>query len=93
MEKRTHGEASPLWEKYNLKEKPPISCEFRIGDNVIFENDYGIKFKMEVMGFAKDINFYGRYIHLITPGTDGIGNAYWFPVAPSSLTKINNRQA
>lgn len=77
--KRIHGVPIPLWEKLGLKELPPAQCEFSVGDRVIFTNEYGLKFDMDVAGFSKDDSFYGKFIHLVSHGSDGSGNAWWFP--------------
>ena len=62
--KRIHGEPILLWEKLGLQQFPSIECPFAIGDTVIYTNDYGVKFKMDIIGFSKDTSFYGRFIHL-----------------------------
>lgn len=62
-----------------LLDKPPVPCEFKVGDIVTFTNEYGVSFEGRVIiGFAEDDSFYGRFIHLSK-------DAYWFPVRPSEL--------
>jgi len=83
--KPIHGEAKPIWEKFGLFQFPPLECSFRVGDKVIYTNEAGIKFDMDVVGFSKDANFYGRFIHLVRHKSDGDGSAWWFPHHPSEL--------
>lgn len=64
-----------------LRTTPPIDCEFSVGDNVTFTNEYGVVFEgHKVIGFAEDDSFYGRFIHIDT-------DSYWFPHTPEELTK------
>lgn len=86
--KPIHGAPAPSWRRFGLEEQPPEPTEYRIGQRVIFTNEYGLKFEMEVVGFAKDSSFQGRFIHTIRAGTDGSGSAWWFPHRPSELSPI-----
>lgn len=83
--KRIHGEPVPLWERLSLQPVPPVPCPFAAGDRVIYTNDYGLKFDMDVIGFSKDASFYGRFIHLARHGRDVNGSAWWYPHAPHEL--------
>lgn len=66
--------------KKALMRASPVKCEFKIGDRVRFTNDSGVAFSnLEIIGFAEDDSFYGRYIYLNT-------SSYWFPVHPDFLT-------
>lgn len=68
----------------------PIPCDFKIGDEVVFTNDAGVKFDLTVLGFAAEpvypLNVHPelysepRFIYVFT-------DAWWFPVAASRLTK------
>ena len=73
--KREHGKFY-LCDKLGLEENPPIQCDFKIGDKVIYTNDYGVKFNMEVIGFSETINDYGQFIHLAYSQTDYSGCAW-----------------
>ena len=84
--KPIHGAAQKLWEKFRLSPTPPVECQFNIGDKVIYTNEAGIKFDMDVVGFSGDTNFYGKFIHLVRHGSNGDGNAWWFPHHPSELS-------
>jgi len=86
-EKRIHGAGFELWEKFGLQKFPPVQCEFKMGQKVIFTNEYGLEFEMDVVGYSKDTEFYGRFIHTVTHGTDGNGSAWWFPHRPEELRK------
>lgn len=72
--------------KCTLQPVPPIPCDFEIGDQVTYTNDYGVEFEgLEVIGFAEEIDFYaGRYQRFVYLDT-GIFGAYWFPHSPSEL--------
>lgn len=75
--KRIHGEQA-LHEKYGFKKNPPVPCSFKIGDCVIFTNEYGCKFELQVIGFAESDEFQGRFIHLSS-------DAPWFAHRPDEL--------
>jgi len=88
--KRIHGVPEPLWQKLGLQEKPPADTDsgFAIGDRVIFTNDYGLKFDMDIIGFSESTSFYGRFIHLVRHKQNESGSAWWFPHLPSELKKV-----
>ena len=63
-----------------LKESP-IPYDFKVGDIVTFTNEFGVEFKdKEVIGFAIDDSFYGRFIYINT-------DCFWFQKRPSQLSK------
>lgn len=88
--KPIHGEKLVHYVRFNLQSVPPVPCNYRIGEKVLYTNEFGVSFEMEVVGYSPDTSFYGRFIHLITAGTDGSGSAYWFPHTPEELTKLSN---
>lgn len=63
-----------------LKESPK-PCDLKIGDHVVFTNEYGISFpNCVVIGFAKPENEVGgRFIHLSS-------SSPWFPCKREDLT-------
>ena len=71
-----------------LETEPPVECEFKPGDVVKFTNEFGVEFEgFVVLGFAKDTEFYGRFIYAALPGERAYnGCAYWFPKLPGELT-------
>ncbi len=73
--------------KKGLKTAPPkeIDCPYAVGDKVIFTNQFGNKFNMQIIGFSADDSFYGRFIHTI-PEIGMDKGAYWFP---HRLSEIN----
>ena len=85
--------ATALWErakKYKLDSEPPQPTQFRLGDKVIFTNDYGVQFEEEVIGYSKTdpmYTKYGHFIHLLP--TNGTEEAFWYPHRENQLTKIN----
>ncbi len=83
--KPIHGVAQSLCEKFGFSNISPVECQFNIGDKVVYTNEAGIKFDMDVVGFSADTNFYGRFIHLVRHGSNGDGSAWWFPHHPSEL--------
>ena len=91
--KPVHGEIEPIWRRLGLLELPPIECGLRVGDKVIFTNDYVIQFEEEVCGFSNGDMFekYGRFIHLCGIGGSASGFAWWFAEKPESITKIETR--
>lgn len=75
----------------NLRQTPPVKCDFKVGELVTFTNQFGVAFPdMRVIGFADDDLFYGRFIHLAGPKHP---EAFWFPHAPDELTKQQPRVA
>lgn len=63
--------------------EPPIPCEFKPGDLVVFTNDYGVQFDLKVRGFAEVPHTQGddpRFIYVFK-------DAWWLPVSASSLRK------
>lgn len=87
--KQIHGAPLKSWERFGLQKFPPVACDFKVDEKVIYTNEFGVSFEMDVVGFAKDTSFYGRFIHLVRSGTDGSGSAYWFPHSPEELKKIS----
>lgn len=68
--------------KKQLNSVAPIECDLKVGDRVIYKNDFGSKFgPFEVIGFEKkeDISG-GRFVYLNK-------DSYWFPVKAEQLTK------
>ena len=66
-----------------LQQESPVETEFKLGQRVVFVNDYGVIFPdREIIGFAADDSFYGRFIHINT-------DCYWFAVKPESLRTYN----
>ena len=68
--------------KKQLNSVAPIECGLKVGDRVIYKNDFGIKFgPFEVIGFEKkeDISG-GRFVYLNS-------DSYWFPVKAEQLAK------
>lgn len=82
--KRTHGEPVPFHVLHDLSDVPPVPCEFKVGDRVIFTNDAGLKFAEAVRAFSKEIkpHNWGRFVYVF-PDDD----AWWFPVRPESLKR------
>ena len=65
--------------KKQLNSVAPIECGLKVGDRVIYKNDFGIKFgPFEVIGFEKKENISGgRFVYLNNKGftTKPKGNA------------------
>lgn len=72
-----------FYENNEMVNTPPEPCEFKLGDNVKFTNDYGVSFEPhKIIGFTKpEHKLHGRFIHIDT-------DAPWFPVKPESLTLL-----
>jgi len=67
----------------SLNTNPPIECDLKIGDTVIFTNDYGVSFfGHKVTGFSDTVEN-GRFVHLDD-------EAYWFSVKRESLVKMSH---
>jgi len=72
----------------DLVDVPPVSpilCEFKLGDKVIYTNDYGMTFEHEIIGFDESRNpmpfseyFQDRFIYLDK-------DSYWFPVKAENI--------
>ena len=83
--KPIHGEHKPENGPDDIQPVPPVACEFRPGDRVLFTNDYGATFERTVVGFSPTVN-YGRFVYLDT-------DCWWFPVDPSSLKALPATEA
>jgi len=83
MTKQIHGEAIPFHVVHELSDSPPIPCEFKIGDKVIFTNDAGLKWTQTVRAFAKKVTSWGAFVYVFPDNS-----SWWFPVRPETLTKI-----
>lgn len=83
--KKIHGQTPPLWERLGIEPEPPEPCDFKIGEFVIFTNEFGVSFRMEVIGYAKDSSFQGRFIYLRRPDLPIEGSGWWFPHRPNEL--------
>ncbi len=55
--------------------------DLKVGDTVIFTNDYGVKFLHKVIGFTTP-NKYGRCVYLDF-------DCYWFAEKPEKLQKVD----
>ncbi len=69
--------------KYHLPpdalETPPVPCDFKLGDKVIFTNDYGVVFEGHIVtGFSPEIDGRGRFVYLDY-------DCWWFPANPVNL--------
>lgn len=67
----------------DLVSEPPIPCDFKVGDAVIFTNDYGVEFDLRVVGFASEPHTDcddPRFVYLDS-------SCWWFSVKASSLRK------
>lgn len=63
----------------DLCDTPPTPCNFKVGDQVTFINDYGVVFENKtVIGFAPKVEG-GRFVYF-SPH-----DAWWFPVNPKNL--------
>lgn len=70
-----------------LLQEAPIECCYKVGDEVIYTNEYGVSFTgLKVIGFSPIGEFYDKeqFIHLDT-------SCYWFAKRPSEL-KLVKRQ-
>jgi len=73
------------WTRQNLSKTPPKGSLLKVGDWVEWENDYGVKWKHQVIGFNTDMWYnekYKAFVHLNN-------EAYWFPHKEETLTKID----
>lgn len=77
--KRIHGEPEPINVPSDMVAESPVPCGFKVGDAVVFTNDYGVSFDRIIRGFAKAPHGErGRLVYLNT-------DSWWFPVSPQSL--------
>ena len=62
----------------------PVPCDFKLGDRVVFTNDYGVSFDLVVRGFAAEPHnadrpdWPQRFVYVFT-------DAWWFPTSPEKL--------
>ena len=57
--------------------------QFEIGEDVIYTNDYGVKFEAKVLGFAPENNSLYRYGSRYFLDKE----SYWYPVKEASLSR------
>lgn len=62
---------------------------FKIGDEVIYTNNYGVQFKLRVTGFYKPKGLCGLYARGARYLLDM--DCYWFPVNESSLRRASQK--
>lgn len=63
----------------DAQQVPPVSCQIKPGDRVIFTNDYGVTFTdLLVTGFSPDIDGRGRFVYIDA-------SCWWFPFHPGNL--------
>ena len=68
-----------------LLAQSPIPCEFKLGDEVVFTNEYGVVwYGYTIIGFCGENELHGRTIHIARGDQD----AWWFPHRPSELTLV-----
>lgn len=69
----------------NLKTTAPEETDLKVGDHVIFTNDYGVEFKNRVIGFATNDLYvkYGnkKFVYLEK-------DSFWMPVSVNQLKKV-----
>ena len=82
--KPIHGAPVPFHIRHGLASTPSIPCGFNLGDKVTFTNDAGLKFPVEVRGFATNPHEFGRTVYVF-PDND----AWWCPVKPESLKLVS----
>lgn len=73
----------------DLVSKPPIPCDFKLGDEVLYTNIFGSTFKLTVRGFASTPHTQDddpRFIYVCK-------DAWWYPVSASSLSKPQDLSA
>lgn len=80
--KPIHGEPAPFHVRQDLAATPPVPCDFKLGDRVIFTNDYGVKFERTVRAFSKELRpcNWGKFIYIFEDNS-----SWWSPVGPESL--------
>jgi hypothetical protein len=64
----------------DLSLTPPIECKFKVGDEVIFTNDYKVEFKLKIVGFKKQLDNIrpNNFIYLDS-------SSWWYAEDPKNL--------
>jgi len=66
----------------DLITESPIPCDLKVGDLVIFTNDYGVQFKLTVVGFCVPSECLPeRFIYLND-------DSWWFPHKRDQLALV-----
>lgn len=84
--KPIHGEAVPFHVQHGYSDQSPIPCDFKLGDRVIYTNDYGLTFIRTVRAFKKAITpdfLPNNFIYIF-----GDTSCWWSPVAPETLKHL-----
>lgn len=64
----------------------PRGTGFNVGDTVDWVNDYGVKWRHQVIGFNYTSHMAAKYGCTVYLNTD----SYWFPYNPGKLKKSNS---
>ena len=84
--KPTHGAPRPQNVPSDMVDTPPIPCDFKVGDAVIYTNDYGVQFDQVVRGFAAEPHGPKDCPYPVAPRFIYTHKgAWWFPVSAESL--------
>jgi len=71
---------------------PPLPCDFAVGDEVIYTNDYGAQFVSTVVGFTREPHVPPDCDTYVEPQFVYLAkSAWWWPVEASSLTHRRGR--
>lgn len=62
----------------------PFECRFKIDDEVIYTNDYGVRFRLTVRGFSPKAS-HGRFVYIFT-------DCWWFASNPEQMIPLSENK-
>lgn len=63
----------------DMQNTPPVPCDFKPGDRVVYTNDQGVKFSPRIVrGFTAEVQSWGAFIYIDS-------DCWWCPVKPKNL--------
>jgi hypothetical protein len=80
--KPIHGQAIPFHVAHGYADAPPVPCDFKLGDRVIFTNDAGLRFERAVRAFSKETTDFLplNFIYIFEDNS-----SWWSPVRADQL--------
>lgn len=83
--KPIHGAPKPKNVPSDMVDTPPVPCDLKPGDVVIYTNDYGLKFRARVRGFKSKLRSYTDSISLLYPDGSSAGRVDETTIDPNFI--------
>jgi len=60
----------------SLDRNPAVDIGFSVGDDVVYTNDFGVRFECSIIGFSNNQDAVEVYLNK---------DSYWYPISPEQL--------